>query len=169
MDSLMAQSKPHFVIDYTPIEIHPEGCSPKVVEFPLLKTFLFGKDGTPILFRSIVDSGADFCVIPADVAQSAGINIQKGKSSGRTRGIGGTEHIYFHNITVGVIFGAEFYEFEAEVAFSRNLDFGFFGRKGFFDLFDEISFRQDAKKFRCKAEGRTFLKTSELRPHPWKS
>lgn len=88
--------------------------------------------------------------------------MYKGKFAGRTRGVGGSEKVYFHDITIGVVFGKSFYEFTSEVTFSKNLDFGLLGRKGFFDLFDEISFRQDARKCRFRGEGSRLLKKSDF-------
>ena len=101
---------------------------------------------------SLVDSGADFCVFPANVGKAIGLDVYEGDNVS-TFGIGGHETLYFHKVTVEVIINEQSLKFECRAGFSTKLNakgIGFLGRDGFFDLFQEISFNQKVKMFRLK-------------------
>jgi len=120
--------------------------------FKILKTSLFYKDNERFYFDSLIDSGADFCVFPANLGEAAGLNVFEGKNA-ITFGVGGKETLYFHKVKVEVIIKDEPWIFECRAGFSIKLNakgIGFLGRDGFFDLFQEVSFNQKVKMFRLK-------------------
>ncbi len=144
-------------IPYTTIQIPPKGSFPaKTLYSPILKTFLFHKNEDPLFsFESIVDSGADFCVFPAEFGEIIGLNIQEGDRL-PSFGVGGKETLYFHKVKVGIIIKNEMWRFECDAGFSTKLNakgIGLLGRIGFFDLFKEVSFNQKTKMFRLKSNG----------------
>lgn len=151
----------HSVLPYTKIII-PEGAGPqKIIYAPILDTYLFNKSKqTNFSFRSLVDSGADFCVFPAKYGAMIGLDIKKGRPI-VTSGIGGNEILYFHKIAVGIIVRKELWKFECEAGFSFKMSAkgtGLLWRRGFFDLFQEVSFNQQKSMFRLRGEGpRNFI------------
>jgi hypothetical protein len=150
-------------IPYTEIIIHPRGKSRRKVFVPIVHTCLFqNKDKSPFRFQSIVDSGSDFCIFPSQIGDMCGIDVKKGRPVS-SRGIGGKEELYFHKIKVGIIIQEEMWEFESEVGFSGHLIHGLLGRRGFFDLFAEVSFNEKRKMFRLKGEGMRPSKLSEFK------
>ena len=105
-----------------------------------------------VSFDSIVDSGADFCVFPANVGKAIGLDVDEGENV-VTFGIGGKETLYFHKVTAEVIVNDQSLKFECRAGFSTKLNtkgIGFLGRDGFFDLFQEVAFNQRTKMFRLK-------------------
>ncbi len=103
-------------------------------------------------FDSLVDSGADFCVFPANAGKAIGLDVEDGEGV-TTFGIGGKETLYFHKVKVEVTIKDEPWVFECRAGFSIKLNakgIGFLGRDGFFDLFQEVAFSQKVKMFRLK-------------------
>ena len=144
----------YITVPYQKIQILPQGDSPaKTLHAPVLKTSLFHKNKERLFFfDSIVDSGADFCVFPANAGKAIGLDVHEGKSVS-TFGIGGKEILNFHKVTVEVIINDQSLKFECQAGFSTNLNakgIGFLGRDGFFDLFQEVAFSQKVKMFRLK-------------------
>ena len=144
-------------LPYTRIEIPPRGSFPaKTVYSPIIKTFLFHQSKeTNFSFDSVIDSGADFCVFPADFGEMMGLKVQEGQHL-PSFGVGGKDTLFFHKIKVGIIVREEIWEFECHAGFSKKMNkkgVGLLGRDGFFDLFNEISFNQNTKMFRLKGEG----------------
>ncbi len=141
-------------IPYTRIEIPPRGSFPaKTLYAPLVKTFLFQKNKrADFSFDSVVDSGADFCVFPVQFGKMIGLDIESGQQL-PTFGVGGKDTIFFHEIKVGIAVREEIWSFECSAGFSRKMNTGLLGRDGFFDLFKEVSFNQNAKMFRLSGDG----------------
>ena len=143
----------YITVPYQKIQIPPRGDLPaKTVYAPILKTALLHKNREPFYFDSIVDSGADFCVFPANLGELAGFNVLGGKNV-ITSGVGGKEMLYFHKVKLEVIIKDEPWTFECQAGFSTKMNargVGFLGRDGFFDLFQEIAFSQKVKMFRLK-------------------
>lgn len=131
----------------------PRGDLPaKTVYAPILKTALLHKNAEPFYFDSIVDSGADFCVFPANLGELAGLDVSEGRNV-LTFGVGGKETLYFHKVKIEVIIKDEPWIFECQAGFSTKMNargIGFLGRGGFFDLFQEVAFSQKVKMFRLK-------------------
>ena len=89
-----------------------------------------------VRYEVLVDSGADICLFDADIGETIGIDIEKGKSM-EVFGVGGKASIYYlHPITIEV--GGWPYKIEAgfmsNVA-GRVMSYGLVGQKGFFDNF----------------------------------
>jgi hypothetical protein len=143
----------YVTIPYKKIQIRAQGDAPsKIIYAPILKISLFYKNYEHFDFDCVVDSGADFCVFPANLGELAGLDVFGGKDVA-TYGIGGKETLYFHNVKVEAIIKDEPWVFECHAGFSTKLNskgIGFLGRDGFFDLFQEVSFNQKAKMFRLK-------------------
>ena len=144
----------YITVPYQKIQIPPRGDSlAKTIHVPILKTSLFHKNKERLFyFDSVVDSGADFCVFPANTGKAIGLDVQEGKNIS-TFGVGGKETLFFHKVMVEVIINDQSWKFECWAGFSTRLNtkgIGFLGRDGFFDLFQEVSFNQKVKMFRLK-------------------
>ena len=143
----------YITVPYQKIQKPAQGDTPaKTIYVPILKTSLFYKNKERFDFDCIVDSGADFCVFPANLGELTGLDVFGGKHI-MTFGIGGKEILYFHNVKVEVIIKNEPWIFECRAGFSTKLNakgIGFLGRDGFFDLFQEVAFSQKVKMFRLK-------------------
>ena len=99
------------------------------------------------VFPCLVDSGADFCVFPAQFGEQMGINIKAGKAFD-TSGIGGKASLHFHKIGVGLIFPTLVKYFQCLAGFTYQREgTGVLGRKGFFELFDCVTFREKQSMF----------------------
>ena len=144
----------YITVPYQKIQILAKGDTPaKTIHAPILKTTLFYKNHERLfLIDCLVDSGADFCVLPANTGKAIGLDVQEGENV-TTYGIGGQETLYFHKVKVEVTIKDEPWIFECRAGFSTKLNtkgIGFLGREGFFDLFQEIAFNQKVKMFRLK-------------------
>ena len=152
----------HTIIPYFLIHVPSRGDLPsQTIYSPLLDTYLFYQaKQTNFSFQSIVDSGADFCVFPAKFGELIGIDVKEGLEI-PTFGIGGKEILYFHTIKIGVVIKEQIWKFECDAGFSFKMNpkgVGLLGRKGFFDLFQEVAFNQDKKMLKLKGEGTRNLK-----------
>lgn len=142
------------IVPYTKRIIPPRGRLPeRVIYAPYLQTFLsFGLQHLGFLFPSIVDSGADRCVFPSAFARRIGVDM-KTVQQGISQGLGGGDIIYFHTVTVRIIVQEQTWQFNGEVGFAdslNNMGVGFLGRRGFFELFEEIIFNEHRREFRLK-------------------
>ncbi len=85
-------------------------------------------------YEVLVDSGADFCIFDAQIADILGIDIESGEKN-EVAGITGVNApIYFHDILMKV--GG--WTFNIRAAFLREIGkfgYGVVGQKGFFNLF----------------------------------
>lgn len=85
-------------------------------------------------YEVLVDSGADFCIFDAQIADILGIDIESGER-GEVAGITGINApIYFHNIEIKV--GG--WAFKIRAAFLKEIGrfgYGVVGQRGFFDIF----------------------------------
>ena len=144
----------YITVPYQKIQILVQGGIPaKTIHAPVLKTTLYFKNHERLfLIDSLVDSGADFCVFPANIGKAIGLDVYEGENV-TTYGIGGKETLYFHKVKVEVMIKDEPWIFECRAGFSTKLNtkgIGFLGRDGFFDLFGEVIFNQNAKMIRFK-------------------
>lgn len=85
-------------------------------------------------YEVLVDSGADFCIFDAQIADILGINV----TSGEGRKVGGitgaAETYYVHPVSIKV--GG--WSYDIKVGFLPNIakmGYGVVGQKGFFDIF----------------------------------
>ncbi len=90
------------------------------------------KDGVPC--EALVDSGADFCILKADIGEILGLDIKSGAPFDY-RGISGAKSTgYFHRVWLAV----KETRFMADVVFSYDIPRGghqVVGQVGFFDHF----------------------------------
>ena len=117
---------------------------------PMVNTILsHNKKPLDFAFPCIIDSGADYCVFPANFGERIGLDITKGPYL-QSEGLGGADTLYFHKVTVKIILDNQPMQFICKAGFSRKMDragIGFLGRHGFFELFEEVSFYQRKKQF----------------------
>ena len=98
---------------------------------------------------SLIDSGADISVIPKDVAELLGLDLNKEKDS--AYGIGGRVESIETNINITIEKGHESYNLQMPIkVILGNYDFPILlGREGFFEEF-VISFYQGERKVTLK-------------------
>ncbi len=84
-----------------------------------------------------------------------GVSVKKGRLV-PSFGVGGQEILYFHDIKVGVVIDDQVWKFSCSAGFSVKMNpkgTGLLGRKGFFDLFEEVVFEQQKRVFKLHGEG----------------
>ncbi len=111
------------------LKVFPEN---KLTFRPVI-TIALQHQNTKQKFSALVDSGADTCLFPRDVAEVLNIDIKSGPRAFFT-GIGGSQiPFYFHEVD---IFVGE-YQVRAKVGFSTSTigTTGLLGQQGFFDNF----------------------------------
>lgn len=111
------------------------------------------KNGTlEIMYEVLVDSGADMCIVDAEIGELIGIDIAVGKKGQFSGVTGKSETYYCHMVEIEV---GE-WPYKAEIAFAENLSksgYGVVGQRGFFEFFkvtfdysiSEIDIRQNNK------------------------
>ncbi len=144
-------------LPYTKEKIPPRGDFPEKIKYsPLVETILqFQNQRLNFKFPSVIDSGADFCVFPAQLGELIGIDIEKGKKL-LTYGVGGKDILNFHHVKVIVIMENQPWEFSCFAGFSRKMNHkgvGLLGRQGFFNLFSKIEFLENQRKLVLTIEG----------------
>lgn len=85
-------------------------------------------------YEALVDSGADYNIFPAQVAEIMGLDVKSGKLDVYGGVGGGKYEAYIHKVEI--LIGG--WEYEVECAFSYDFapwGYGILGQKGFFDLF----------------------------------
>lgn len=85
-------------------------------------------------YEVLVDSGADFCIFDAQIADILDINIENGERNEVAGITGANAPIYFHDLEIKV--GG--WPFKIRAAFLREMGkfgYGVVGQKGFFDIF----------------------------------
>ena len=88
---------------------------------------------------AIIDSGADFNLFPADVANILGINLKKGIER-VNEGIGKKRvKTYRHS---GIKMFVEGHSFETTIDFGEEITVPLLGQQGFFDKFKAITFNR---------------------------
>jgi len=89
---------------------------------------------------ALVDSGADFCVIPNEIGLDLGIQNPEAGPAHPTKGFGEQEYpVYFHNIEI--IIGG--HKFAVWAGFSDKISFPILGQDGFFNNFEvKINYRK---------------------------
>ena len=90
-------------------------------------------------YLALVDSGADFCIFDAEIAESLEIDVQKGEKIpfGGIQTTGKQALAYLHEVTLGI--GGN--KHNARVGFSYDIaknGYGIVGQLGFFDHFKVI-------------------------------
>ncbi len=86
---------------------------------------------------AIIDSGADYNLFPADVADILGIKLMKGEEK-VNEGIGGKRVKTYRHL--GIKMFVEGYSFNTSIDFSKEISVPLLGQQGFFDKFKKITF-----------------------------
>ena len=121
-----------------PCRSHPEGS----ILRPMLSVTLSYKGQDPIDMSMLVDSGADFSVIPVGIARSLGIDMSTLRKD-RTNGIGGSTEVAW--ALIDLAFGQRGNDFDIRMPFQILLNEDYdnlplLGREPFFLWFD-VNFR----------------------------
>ena len=99
--------------------------------FVSLPLFEVGLPSANFIF--LVDSGADYCYLPASVGEALGIDVKRGEKR-ESKGITGTPFIaYFHTINCQI--GGWDYKMKIGFSYDLGVPFGILGRENFFDYF----------------------------------
>lgn len=108
---------------------------------PIVPIRLKGKESW-VEHRAYVDTGASYCLFPADVAEFLGLVLEEGEVTEMVLGDGNILKVYLHRILV--FLGEE--EFTATIGFSKGLGVGFYilGTRDIFDKF-KVCFNQKEK------------------------
>ena len=102
---------------------------------PIAKISFRYKNGQVALVAMVVDTGADYSILPKMVADRLGISLSKDCLKSTTAGVGGQEKIYFLKTKIEVDLGG--IKKLVPVAFFDSDDVPpLLGRLGFLELFD---------------------------------
>lgn len=136
---------PYTQFNFPPSEAFPAGGT---VDYPVVKTSIALSGLLPTFwFLSVIDSGADHCVLPAVMGRQLGLDIEAGKKV-ITAGVTGTGITYFHSVQIFIDIQGQQYNFSCFTGFMTGLDatgIGLLGRNGFFSLFHKVSFDNDSR------------------------
>jgi hypothetical protein len=139
-----------FAFPYTPVACPANPIFPTIenISRPILNVGLrYGSRRAVFGFPCLVDSGADFCIFPAQYGHQAGIHVKAGKPFD-TSGVGSKATAYFHKISVGVVLPEVVEYFDCTAGFSFDMETtGVLARKGFFEAFDCVIFREKQSLF----------------------
>lgn len=105
-------------------------------------------------YAALIDSGADFCILDAEIGEYLGLDIRSGRKEifGGIQERGGAE-AFLHEVILNI--GG--WDYKTTVGFSYDIakhGFGILGQKGFFDIFvvkfdlikEEIELNERRKK-----------------------
>ena len=102
---------------------------------PVAKVSFLSKEGKWIEFSMVVDTGADFSILPRYIARILKISLETDCVEDETIGIGGEQKIYFLKQKIKVKIGNM--EREVPIAFFANNDVPpLLGRLGFLEIFE---------------------------------
>lgn len=128
---------------------------------PSVPISLRGRGNNSFQFIGLLDSGADYSVIPQDVAELLGLKID-GKRE-KVRGIGGWMDSVNEKMIATISKGHESYTFEifVKIILGSTEEIGeipiILGREGFFDKF-KITFDQSNEKVILKRNNKENIK-----------
>lgn len=100
---------------------------------PVIPVEIYYKDRS-VKYEVLVDSGADFCIFNAEIAEVLGIDLTSGEKRSVSGITGVIEPYYVHPVTIMV--GG--WPHDIKVGFLKNIGgygHGVVGQKGFFDIF----------------------------------
>jgi hypothetical protein len=101
-----------------------------------------------IRYEVLVDSGADICIMDAEIAELIGIKVTEGKKASFAGATGKSENCYSHIVEIEV--GG--WSYKTEVAFAEGLSkagYGIVGQRGFFEFF-KVTFNYSANELEIK-------------------
>lgn len=106
-----------------------------------------------IRYDTLIDSGADFCILPAEIGEYLGIKVK----SGLKQNFGGIQEkgsalAFLHEIILTI--GG--FEYQTSIGFSYDIakmGYGILGQKGFFNLFKvQFDYRKEEIELKEKIE-----------------
>lgn len=158
------------ILPYTTEPYEPSPAFPEqtFITRPLVLTALEYKGkGTEFAFHSVIDSGADTCMFPAQFGEAVGIPVRDGKQQA-TSGIG-SDVAFYHSVKVYVEIQGQIWNFDCWAGFMYSLDRlgkGLLGRHGFFQLFESVDFKSDQLVLlpRVKADQKVESKSEKQAP-----
>ncbi len=119
----------------------------KIIDYafrPMIPVQLSHQDKS-IVVHALVDSGADHCIFPADVAEYLGHRLKSGEKR-KFQGIGGDIHGYLHQNYLKLLGKS----IRCNIYFSEEYnDFGLLGQREFFSNF-KVTFDYKNKKLIVK-------------------
>lgn len=128
--------------DYTPLNAGGPNAL-NLVYLPLLNITL-KSNGSEFTALCLIDSGAEFCVLDAEIGQAMGLIIEEGTPVS----LSGVQDPRFTAYLHDIEYKLAGKRYSATVAFSYNtrMGHGILGRKGFFDYF-KVSIDHRNRKF----------------------
>jgi hypothetical protein len=112
-----------------------------LVARPLLPIILVGKNHrTPTPYYALLDSGADRCIFPAELASHVGIAAIETGARESAVGIGSQRvDVYYHQLSIEIVGDPR--DLPTEVGFSREIRLPILGRS-FFRHFRVVAFAE---------------------------
>jgi hypothetical protein len=108
----------------------------EVIIRPIIPIIL--KNGSKeVQYHVLVDSGADICIMDAEIAELIGLKLATGKKSSFAGATGKLENCYSHVVEIEV--GG--WPYKTEIAFAEGLSksgYGIVGQRGFFEFFKVV-------------------------------
>lgn len=128
----------------TPLEPFPNR---QFIHRPVIDILLMFGDKS-IEYEALIDSGADFCIFHAEMANILGIGVDQGKRM-TFHGTGGTpQTAYFHQIQIKI--GGRPMDLYCGFSYDmQSLPYGLLGQTGFFDKF-KVEFDYQNKRIEIK-------------------
>jgi len=106
---------------------------------PIIDVGINYKRGSPIIIKTLIDSGADHNFLPAFLGEILKIPIRKGRKQIIT-GIGGIRIESFYHDGIGIFI--EGHKIKTDAHFSYNQQIPLLGQNGFFDKCSKIVFNR---------------------------
>jgi hypothetical protein len=109
-------------------------------------TFISPNTGVSAIVTMIVDSGADFTIVPRYIAHKLDISLEKDCFKETVSGVGGTQTIYLLKKRIRTKIGGMTQKIPLAI-FDTNETPALLGRLGFMELFDVLLSRGRKTKF----------------------
>ena len=106
---------------------------------PIIDVGVNYKGGSPIIIKTLIDSGADHNLLPALIGEILKISVKKGRKQVIT-GIGGIQIESFFHEGVGIF--VEGHKIKTNAYFSYKQQIPLLGQNGFFDKCNKVSFNR---------------------------
>lgn len=125
---------------YRKINLNDPFSNRKYILRPIIPVSLRYKDRS-IHYEALIDTGADFCIFPIELASNLGMNIKKHKII-YFSGVGGEP---IRGFIIRVILSVGEKELSTEIVFSDSGITRVLGQRGFFDHFDvKLSYKNQS-------------------------
>lgn len=101
------------------------------IKRPIIRIIVKSKD-TFVIYPALIDSGADYCILSIELAQTLNIKLSKRKVSFKGVGKGKVQGFWGE---VEIRIGGVSYKTKAIFAEISDFGHGILGQRGFFDIF----------------------------------